>query len=209
MGLNGVDNGRIWFDHVRVPRTALLNRFADVDSAGKYQSQIRSPGARFFTMISTLVGGRIAIAASGNSATKSALTIAIRYAARRRQFGPGKPTGKETLLLDYPAIQRRFMPLLANAYAIDFALKHLVALSTKISDGASRTIDTLAAGLKAWSSWNTTRTIQVGRESCGGGGYNTAAQLAALKADTYVFFPLPCQKKVLPQNLTTNHLPPF
>ena len=23
-GLNGVDNGRLWFDNVRIPRTALL-----------------------------------------------------------------------------------------------------------------------------------------------------------------------------------------
>src|SRR5258707_246949 len=122
MGLNGVENGRIWFDQVRVPRSALLNRFADVDSAGKYQSQIKSAGARFFTMISTLVGGRIAIAASGNSATKSALTIAIRYAARRRQFAPGKPPGKETLLLDYPATQRRLMPLLAKPFGGVFLL---------------------------------------------------------------------------------------
>ncbi len=30
LGLNGVDNGRLWFDGVRVPREALLNRFADV-----------------------------------------------------------------------------------------------------------------------------------------------------------------------------------
>jgi acyl-CoA oxidase len=206
MGLNGVDNGRIWFDHVRVPRTALLNRFADVDSAGKYQSQIKSAGARFFTMISTLVGGRIAIAASGNSATKSALTIAIRYAARRRQFGPGKPPGKETLLLDYPAIQRRLMPLLANAYAIDFALKHLIALSTKTSDGASRTIDTLAAGIKAWSSWNTTRTIQVGRESCGGEGYIATNRFAALKADTDVFATFEGDNTVLMQLVAKNLL---
>lgn len=28
MGLNGVDNGRLFFDHVRVPRHALLDRFA-------------------------------------------------------------------------------------------------------------------------------------------------------------------------------------
>src|SRR5260370_16529258 len=121
----------MWFDQVRVPRCALLNRFADVDSAGKYQSQIKSAGARFFTMISTLVGGRIAIAASGNSATKSALTIAIRYAARRRQFGPGKPPGKETLLLDYPAPQRRLIPLLPKPYPFIFALKPQLPLTTK------------------------------------------------------------------------------
>jgi acyl-CoA oxidase len=206
MGLNGVDNGRIWFDQVRVPRTALLNRFADVDSAGKYQSQIKSAGARFFTMIGTLVGGRIAIAASGNSAAKAGLTIAIRYAARRRQFGPGKPPGKETLLLDYPATQRRLMPLLANAYAVDFALKHLVALSAKTPDGASRAIETLAAGLKAWSAWNTTRTIQAGRESCGGEGYIAANRFAALKADTDVFATFEGDNTVLMQLVAKNLL---
>lgn len=26
MGLNGVDNGQIWFDNVRVPRGAMLDR---------------------------------------------------------------------------------------------------------------------------------------------------------------------------------------
>jgi acyl-CoA oxidase len=206
MGLNGVDNGRIWFDHVRVPRTALLNRFGDVDSAGNYQSQIKSPSARFFSMISTLVGGRIAIAASGNSAAKSALAIAIRYAARRRQFGPGKPPAKETLLLDYPATQRRLMPLLANAYAVDFALKHLITLATKTADGAARTVETMAAGLKAWSTWNTTRTIQAVRESCGGEGYIAANRLAALKADTDIFTTFEGDNTVLMQLVAKNLL---
>ena len=42
MGLNGVDNGRIWFDHVRVPRDALLNRYGDVDAEGVYRSPIEN-----------------------------------------------------------------------------------------------------------------------------------------------------------------------
>ena len=206
MGLNGVDNGRIWFDHVRVPRTALLNRFGDVDRAGNYQSQIKNPSTRFFSMISTLVGGRIGIAASANSAAKSALTIAIRYAARRRQFGPAKPPGKETLQLDYPAMQRRLMPLLANAYALDFAQKHLIALAAKTADDSPRTIETMAAGLKAWSTWNTTRTIQAARESCGGEGYIAANRLAALKADTDIFTTFEGDNTVLMQLVAKNLL---
>ena len=51
LGLNGVDNGRIWFDHVRVPRENLLNRYADVTSEGEYVSPIESPSKRFFTTI--------------------------------------------------------------------------------------------------------------------------------------------------------------
>ena len=59
LGLNGVDNGRIWFDQVRVPREALLNRYADVSPEGEYSSPIENVNARFFTMLGTLVQGRV------------------------------------------------------------------------------------------------------------------------------------------------------
>ncbi len=70
MGENGVDNGRVWFDGVRVEREALLDRFGRVEADGSYHSDIRSAGARFFTMISALVGGRISIALAGLSAAQ-------------------------------------------------------------------------------------------------------------------------------------------
>jgi acyl-CoA oxidase len=47
MGLNGVDNGRIWFENVRVPRTALLNRFANVSPEGQYTSPVPTVSSRF------------------------------------------------------------------------------------------------------------------------------------------------------------------
>src|SRR5260370_16154640 len=98
------------------------------------------------------------------------------------------------------------MPLLANAYSIDCALTSLIALSTKTLDGPARTIDTLAAGLKAWSSWNTTRTVQAGRESCGGEGYIAANRFAALKADTDVFATFEGDNTVLMQLVAKNLL---
>jgi hypothetical protein len=58
-GLNGIDNGRLAFDHVRVPRFNLLNRYGDVASDGTYTSDIPSPGRRFFTMLGALVQGRV------------------------------------------------------------------------------------------------------------------------------------------------------
>jgi len=51
LGLNGVDNGRIWFDDVRVPRENLLDRFGRVSADGDYESPIASPAKRFFTML--------------------------------------------------------------------------------------------------------------------------------------------------------------
>ena len=65
LGLNGVDNGRIWFDHVRVPRAEMLDRFAQVAADGSYSSSIKNPAARFFTTLGTLVGGRISVGHSG------------------------------------------------------------------------------------------------------------------------------------------------
>ncbi|MFZ2426862.1 MAG: acyl-CoA dehydrogenase family protein, partial [Propioniciclava sp.] len=56
-GLLGVDNGTIGFDHVRIPRSQLLNRYGGVDDAGNYVSPIASKNARFFTMLGTLVRG--------------------------------------------------------------------------------------------------------------------------------------------------------
>jgi acyl-CoA oxidase len=87
-GLNGVDNGRIWFDHVRVPRENLLDRYGEVDPDGTYRTPIASASRRFFTMLGTLVQGRISVAGGAGSATEVALTIAVRYGEKRRQFRP-------------------------------------------------------------------------------------------------------------------------
>ncbi len=71
LGLNGVDNGRLWFDGVRVPREALLDRFADVAEDGTYSSEIENPNRRFFTMLGTLVQGGSASAAPASTPRRS------------------------------------------------------------------------------------------------------------------------------------------
>lgn len=186
MGLNGIDNGRLWFDNAWIPRENLLDRFASVDADGTYSSPIPSSSKRFFVMLGTLVGGRISVAASALSAAKSGLTIAIRYGNRRRQFGP--KNAPEFLLLDYRTHQRRLLPLLATAYALDFALDDLRSQYTRRrSEDDTRAVEGLAAGLKAFSTWNTTRTLQIAREACGGQGYLEVNRFTRLKADTDVF----------------------
>src|ERR1700754_3424007 len=77
MGLNGVDNGVIYFDHVTIPQENMLDKFATVNAEGKFESPISSDNRRFFTMLGTLVGGRIGIPRSGLSAAKTGLSIAI------------------------------------------------------------------------------------------------------------------------------------
>ena len=125
LGLDGVDNGRIAFDHVRVPRAALLDRYAQVREDGTYFSPIENPTKRFFVMLGTLIQGRVRICGASISATKAALDLAVRHALARRQFGP--PGGDEVLLLDYRTHQRRLLPALATTYGLHFAQERLVA----------------------------------------------------------------------------------
>ena len=202
MGLNGVDNGRIAFDQVRIPREAMLDRHGSVTPEGTYESPIASPSRRFFTMIGTLVGGRVGVANAALTAGKVALAVAIRYAARRRQFGPpGKP---EVTLMSYPSHQRRLMPRLATTLALDFALEDLTRRyeAIALADDDKREVEAMAAGLKAISTWHTTDTIQACREACGGAGYLAVNQFAALKADSDVFTTFEGDNTVLLQLVT-------
>jgi acyl-CoA oxidase len=197
MGLNGVDNGRIWFDGVRVPRTALLNQFAEVTPEGRYLSPIDNPNKRFFTMLGTLVQGRVCVGGAGINAAKVALAIAVRYADRRRQFEATSPD-EEQVLLDYGMHQRRLLPLLARTYALHFAQEVVAGQLHDVFSGprptepgsdehARRMLESRAAGTKALGTWHATRTIQECREACGGAGYLSENRFAALKADTDVF----------------------
>lgn len=208
MGLNGVDNGRIWFDEVRAPRENLLNRFGDVSAEGVYSSPIESPSRRFFTMLGTLVGGRVCVPRAGLSAAKTGLAIAVKYALKRRQFAPSfhEP---EVLLLDYPSHQRRLMPLLAKAYALHFALRYLTDRYINRNAGDIREIETMAAALKAYGTWYTTTCLQECREACGGKGYLSENRFDSLKADTDVFTTFEGDNTVLMQLVAKGVLSEF
>jgi acyl-CoA oxidase len=190
VGLNGVDNGRIGFDRVIVPRENLLDRFGTVDADGRYSSPIMGQGRRFFTMLATLVAGRISIGAASVSAAKTGLTIAIRYATRRRQFGPAG--GAEVPLLHYLGHQRLLLPRLAHTYALHFALRRLVddyarGARSDAPAGAGGEVEARAAALKVIASDACVRTLQACREACGGRGYAAENRFGRLRADTDVF----------------------
>ena len=190
-GLNGVDNGRLTFTDVRVPRGALLNRYGDVAADGTYSSPIDNENKRFFTMLGTLVQGRISVSGGAGAAARAALAIAVRYGERRRQFRP-PGTEEEVVVLDYLAHQRRLLPALARSYALLFAQNEMVGAlhdgaGDSDDDRAQRELETRAAGIKAVTTWHATATIQTCREACGGAGYMSENLLAQLKADSDVF----------------------
>ncbi len=202
-GLNGIDNGRLHFSHVRIPRTNLLNRYGDVAADGTYTSDIESPGRRFFTMIGTLVQGRVSLDGASVRAMQAALAIAIRYGSERRQF-PGA-SGRETVLLDYGQHQRRLIPRLAQSYAMAFADERLLTLFDEVFSGVGDTpenredLETLAAALKPLSTWAALDTLQEAREACGGAGFMAKNRLTGLRADLDIYVTFEGDNNVLLQ----------
>lgn len=191
-GLNGIDNGRLHFSNVRVPRTNLLNRYGDVNADGKYSSPIASPGRRFFTMLGTLVQGRVSLDGAAVAASKLALKTAITYATERRQFNASSPT-EEEVLLDYQRHQRRLFTRLATTYAAAFAHEQLLQKLDDVFSGTHDTdedrqdLETLAAALKPLSTWHALDTLQECREACGGAGFLIENRFASLRADLDVY----------------------
>lgn len=208
MGLNGVDNGRIWFDNVKVPVDNLLDRYGQIDTEGNYNSSIENPNKRFFTMLGALVVGRVCVGMAGNSAAKSALTIATKYALKRRQFS-GKAGDAEVIIMDYPTHQLRLIPRIAKSYAYHFALQDLGDKLTHASEEEMREVETLAAGLKSKATWHATDTIQTCREACGGKGYLAENRFTALKADTDIFTTFEGDNTVLMQLVAKGLLTEF
>ncbi|GIL55049.1 hypothetical protein Vafri_10685 [Volvox africanus] len=179
MGLNGVDNGRIWFDHVRVPREDMLDAFATVSPDGSYSSSIPSVSQRFGTVVGGLTTGRVLIASGGVDGAKLALTIAIRYSCNRTQFG-------DRPIMDYVTHQARLLPPLAQTYALHFALGHLKTLMAARRTSDAKAIHVLSSGLKAAATWGRVEAMQDCRECCGGMGFLSSNKIGPLMTDMNV-----------------------
>lgn len=207
MGLNGVDNGTIRFDNVVIPKEDMLDRFASVNEAGEFESPIPSDNRRFFTMLGTLVGGRIGIPRSALSAAKSGLTIAIKYGDQRRQFGP--EGGSEVPILNYRMHQRRLIPQLAKTYAMHFGLRYLTNRFLNRKEGEMQEIEAIAAGMKSYVTWSARDILQECREACGGKGYLSENRIDALKNDTEIYTTFEGDNTVLMQLVAKSRLAEF
>lgn len=198
-GLIGVDNGTMMFDHYRVPRENLLNRFADVDEAGNYSSAIENPNRRFFTMLGALVRGRVTVGAAAGAATRTALDIATTYANLRRQFASDESL-PEKRLIEHRKHRLRLIPAIAKSYGLQFATNTLISRVTELDrrgvdptdmtkeqEADQRELEAHAAALKAANTRHATDTIQDMREACGGAGYMSENLLTSIKADSDIF----------------------
>jgi acyl-CoA oxidase len=205
-GLAGVDNGRIMFDDVRIPAENLLNRYADVDADGTYRSPIENSNRRFFTMLGTLIRGRVSVAATAGAAGRKALALATRYGLVRKQF-EAPDSDSEITVLDYLGHQRKLLPLIAKSYAIACTQNELTAELHEVQSaapddsdaGRQRELEGAAAGLKAYATWHASHAINVSREACGGAGYLDENQISIIRGDIDVFTTFEGDNTVLTQ----------
>ncbi|KAG2185200.1 hypothetical protein INT44_001990 [Umbelopsis vinacea] len=194
MGRDGIDNGWITFTNVRIPRSYMLMKHTKVSRSG----QVKEPKLQQLTY-GALLQGRAAMVVDSGNVAKKALTIAVRYAAVRRQFATKANQGVETKLLDYPIHQRRLMPLLAQAFAMHFTGTEMMEMYLTMMDqlesaspedaDLQQVMENLkethatSAGLKAFCTWNCLNTIEQCRQACGGHGYSAYTGLAGMYQD--------------------------
>lgn len=96
LGFSSQDNGWLTFDHYRVPRDYLLQRFIAIDRDGSF-AVIGNPKLAYGTMLKT----RVSLITPVRFTLHRALLIAIRYSVVRRQFRNISGKEEETQLIDY------------------------------------------------------------------------------------------------------------
>ncbi len=194
MGRDGIDNGYIQFTSVRVPRSYMLMKHTQLTREG----EVREPPLQQLTY-GALLQGRAAMVTDAGNTAKKALTIAVRYAAVRRQFKSDPKAALEEQILNYPIHQRRLMPLLAQAVAFGFTSMEMTRLFEETAQALEAlepgdpnlqaTIEMLkethatSSGLKAFCTWATLEAIDKCRQACGGHGYSSYNGLAGMYND--------------------------
>ena len=116
-GMNGVDNGMLRFNKVRVPRVNMMNRFTDVDEKGEFHCDIEKRYSRFFKVTERLLSGRMCLASMSMGCTRACLYVAIKYYQTR--MGAGISGKSDTPIFNYQLQQNAVIPLLARSLCLN------------------------------------------------------------------------------------------
>lgn len=185
MGFIGVNNGFLGMKNVRIPRTRMLMRHAQVHSDGTY---VKSPSdvLTYFAMVST----RCIIARNCAISMALASTIATRYSAVRRQ-SPIDPKLPEPQIIDHVTQQLKLFPEIASSVAYRLASDYLWNLFNDTSSGIEQgkyeqlpELHSLSCALKVLSSIDATASIERLRLACGGHGYLSSTNMGNIYVNT-------------------------
>jgi len=178
--MQGIDNGWIMFDKYPIPKTALLNKYADITPDGGYVSEITSKSKRMAAQFGSLSGGRIAISQVSNDCGLAVSSGALRYWAVRKQFKSPK-TKLETRLLDYRVNHYRLITKFATHFVQSAGMAKITEfwneyLGDGINNNTENTnfIHLISSVAKAVFTNTSFDTAGEARQACGGLGYSTS-----------------------------------
>ena len=192
-GFAAVDNGFARFSSLRVPRANMLSAAAHIervqDAAGNWRGIYVSEAsaASDSAAYKSLVAARIIVSRLAYVTLSHAITISIRYAARRSQFRHSGHVS-ESILLNYPSHQRRLFPVLATTFALKVLAEAtpdlLAEASSSATDpaGASKAVHVLSSSLKVYATEAVSAALEECRRACGGQGYSLSSGLPQLLA---------------------------
>uniref|UniRef100_A0A182NTI7 Acyl-coenzyme A oxidase n=1 Tax=Anopheles dirus TaxID=7168 RepID=A0A182NTI7_9DIPT len=190
-GLQGVDNGFVMFRQYRIPRDNLLARTGDVNEQGEFVSPIKDPAKRFGASLGALSGGRVGICGLANVYLTKALSVALRYSASRKQFGPDD-SEEEWPVLEYQSQQFRLFPHLAanqviRVFNLWFAKAYgdmqLKMLGGENIGATGMEVHALSSAAKPVCTWAARDGVQECREACGGHGYLKLSTIGDLRGN--------------------------
>ena len=179
----------VLFKDYKIPKDYLLSKTGDVDDSGNFVTQFKDPKKRMGISFAALSGGRVGICEIASNYGVMAITIAIRYSASRKQFGP-ENSDVEYPVLEYQSQQYRLIPHLATVYALKFFSNWIAKeyfdmmkktlVGERVSAETGMEIHAISSSGKPVCGWMVRDLIQDCREACGGHGYLKCAQLGEI-----------------------------
>ncbi|KAF9432516.1 acyl-coenzyme A oxidase [Entomortierella beljakovae] len=190
-GFNKMDNGYARFNKYRIPRDNMLMRFSKVSREGVFT---KPPHAKLSYGSMVLLRSVLIRQMAGYLSRST--TVATRYLTVRRQFN--NPTSRndaenptlETQVINYPMVQNRLFPMIAQSYALFAAgsvmMTMYMNLMTSMSTGNINALAEVHAISSALKSYCTTIGA-AGTEDCrklmGGHGFSYFTGISHLFAN--------------------------
>jgi acyl-CoA oxidase len=192
-GMLGTDNGAMQFHKVRIPRSQMLARNAQVLRDGSYikpKNEKHSYGS--------MVTVRALMAEITGWDLIKAVVVAYHYTTFRKQFSRPGRNGEETTVFDYASVKYRLLPLLAKSTALILVGRNIKRAYDEYTADYLKTGDfspledfhLQTVGAKVYSTEITGHGIETCRIACGGHGYNALSGFGrmygnAINAVTY------------------------
>ena len=188
-GYASMDNGYMLLDQFRVPKQAMLSRYAEVSDETCELNRRGHPAVVYGSL--TFVRGQIIMHA--RLVLARAVTIAVRYCSVRRQFrdrDSKSPHDEEMKVLDYPTVQIRILPLLATTFALHYTGEMMYTLYHRSRETIERgdfgplaELHSASSGLKSLCTMLAADGIETCRRAMGGHGFGGGSGLVGLNAE--------------------------